>query len=61
MGGISRKGAEIEKMSTRRGRGRLDQEVYLKTSRKATDISRQKGRRAQEVYLGTSRKATDRV
>ena len=49
MGGISRKGAEGEKMSTKGGREMLAQEVYLETSRKA-----------QEVYLETSRETTGR-
>ena len=50
MGGISKKGTGMKKISTRRGRGRLAQEVYLETSRKV-----------QEVYLETSRGATGRV
>ena len=50
MGGISEKGTGMEKISTRRGRGRLAQEVYLETSRKV-----------QEVYLETSSGATGRV
>ena len=50
MGGISRKGGEVEKMSPKRGREGLAQEVYLETSRKA-----------QEVYLETSSGATGRV
>ena len=50
MGGISKKGGEVEKMSPKRERDGLAQEVYLETSRKA-----------QEVYLETSSGATGRV